>query len=179
MPMLCRAVSRKAPRGGGNLKLGCGASRYPTKGCGSSDDGLRSKVRTAKREGSRCGEREPSFLCAGANLEELYRECWRGEGDGTHGTNGTYAISSPIRRIGPISPMIRRRAPQVVDLRLGSHSRPLSARPICRTACFSRFSFSTSDMRQYPSPAGPKPLPGLTATFAFSKSCMAKSTEFN
>ena len=30
-------------------------------------------------------------------------------------------------------------------------------------------------MRKKPSPAGPKPLPGLTATFPFSKSIMPKS----
>src|SRR5262245_3874778 len=64
MPMLCRRVSRKLLCAGWNLKSLVGSSRYPINGCGSSDNGLRSKVRTANREGSRCGEREPSFFCA-------------------------------------------------------------------------------------------------------------------
>src|SRR5215212_6323785 len=51
----------------------------------------------------------------------------------------------------------------------------LRQRWICRTACRRRASFSTSDIRKKPSPAGPKPLPGLTATLPFSKSIMPKS----
>jgi hypothetical protein len=81
MPMLCRAFCSNVPPRGWNLKSLQGVSRYPSKGCGSSDDGLRSKVRTAKREGSRCGEREPSFFMRWRKLEELYRACWRSEGD--------------------------------------------------------------------------------------------------
>ena len=44
-----------------------------------------------------------------------------------------------------------------------------------RTACAIRCSFSTSANRTYPSPSGPKPLPGLTATCASRSSRSAKS----
>lgn len=71
MPMLCRAVCRKVLPGGGNLKSAPSASRYPNNGCGSSDNGLRSNVRTAKREGSRCGEREPSFFMRWRKLGQI------------------------------------------------------------------------------------------------------------
>lgn len=40
---------------------------------------------------------------------------------------------------------------------------------ICRTACWRRFSFSTSAIRTYPSPSSPNPRPGASATFAFSR----------
>ena len=50
-------------------------------------------------------------------------------------------------------------------------------RPIWRTACRSRWAFSTRARRRKPSPVSPKPRPGLTATSASSSSFMAKSIE--
>src|ERR1022692_1277499 len=47
--------------------------------------------------------------------------------------------------------------------------------PIDRVACRMRCSFSTSAKRTYPSPSGPNPIPGETATSAFSISSLAKA----
>jgi len=57
-------------------------------------------------------------------------------------------------------------------------SRRSIQRPIWRAAWRSRFSFSTRAMRTYPSPAGPKPLPGLSATSASLNKNMEKSMVF-
>ena len=49
-----------------------------------------------------------------------------------------------------------------------ARAQPSLVRPlrIWRMACWMRFSFSTSAKRTKPSPPGPKPLPGESATFA-------------
>ena len=46
-----------------------------------------------------------------------------------------------------------------------------------RVACRMRCSFSTKANRTKPSPMGPKPIPGETATCAFSSSSLANSRE--
>jgi len=74
-------------------------------------------------------------------------------------------------------PAQNRRRNRVLPGAVGPKPYAFRKAPIDRVACRSRCSFSISANRTCPSPSGPKPMPGDTATCAFSSTSFAKSSD--